>query len=256
MSDELYVGYLEKSPAGPARTTRRTVALLAVVVIAVSLMTVIGQRRFARSHFEWGEPRSFSGRIDDSGLRLELARPGANATGQVTAITLVAVGKFGPYTMTADWVGRYVELEGTLIYRDGQTLIEIVDGSIRAVSADSGSRTGPIQRSIDPPAIFEDVRLVGEIIDSKCFLGVMKPGNLKPHRACAIRCISGGIPPLLVVRDDSGGARYYWLEDLSGVPLREQVLPYIAEPVAIRGTVVDYTDRTLFRVDPATIERL
>ena len=41
---------------------------------------------------------------------------------------------------------------------------------------------------------------VGEIVDSKCFLGVMNPGRLTPHRACAIRCISGGVPPVLLVR--------------------------------------------------------
>jgi len=37
--------------------------------------------------------------------------------------------------------------------------------------------------------------LVGEIVDSKCFLGVMNPGQLTTHRACAIRCISGGVRP-------------------------------------------------------------
>ena len=43
----------------------------------------------------------------------------------------------------------------------------------------------------------------GEIVDPKCFFGVMKPGEGKPHKDCAIRCILGGIPPVLKVTDES-----------------------------------------------------
>ena len=38
--------------------------------------------------------------------------------------------------------------------------------------------------------------LIGEIVDSKRYLGVMNPGNGKVHRDCAVRCLSGGIPPI------------------------------------------------------------
>jgi hypothetical protein len=47
------------------------------------------------------------------------------------------------------------------------------------------------------------VNLVGELVDTKCFLGVMRPATGKVHRACAIRCLSGGIPPAILVK--SGG---------------------------------------------------
>jgi hypothetical protein len=38
----------------------------------------------------------------------------------------------------------------------------------------------------------------GELVDSKCYLGVMNPGHGKVHRDCAARCIGGGIPLALV----------------------------------------------------------
>ena len=41
-----------------------------------------------------------------------------------------------------------------------------------------------------------------------CFLGVMKPGRSKPHRACAVRCISGGIPPFKVPGHARGGVPF------------------------------------------------
>ena len=256
MKDEFYVGYLDQSPEGPTRNTRITIGVLVVVAITIAILLVSSQRRFARSHFEWGEPRTFVGRLDEGGRRLKLLRPGVQQDGRALSVPLVAVGKFGPEELTADWVGLLVELEGTLIYREGQSVIELIAGSIRAAPIDDSPQTEPVLRAINEPAVLNDVRLEGEIIDSKCYLGVMKPGNFKPHRACAVRCIAGGIPPLLVVRDVDGTSRYYWLEDVEGVPLREQVLPYVAERVAIRGTVLHYSDRTLFRVDPGEIERL
>ena len=39
------------------------------------------------------------------------------------------------------------------------------------------------------------VTVSGEIVDSKCFLGVMVPGAGKTHKECASLCLRGGIPP-------------------------------------------------------------
>jgi hypothetical protein len=50
--------------------------------------------------------------------------------------------------------------------------------------------------------------LAGEIVDYKCFLGAMKPGDGKTHKACAALCISGGIPPMLVSFDERGTRTY------------------------------------------------
>lgn len=44
----------------------------------------------------------------------------------------------------------------------------------------------------------------GELVDTKCWSGVMRPATGKVHRGCAIRCLSGGVPPGLLVRDGSG----------------------------------------------------
>jgi hypothetical protein len=46
--------------------------------------------------------------------------------------------------------------------------------------------------------------LVGEIVDSKCYLGIMNPGETNPHRECAALCIRGGIPPLIIAHDADG----------------------------------------------------
>jgi hypothetical protein len=97
---------------------------------------------------------------------------------------------------------------------------------------------------------------IGEIVDSKCFLGVMNPGQLKPHRACAVRCISGGVPPVLLVRETNGTARYLVLVSRDGKPVNKQVLNIVAEPVGIRGELVRQGQMLVLRADPATYQRL
>jgi hypothetical protein len=93
-------------------------------------------------------------------------------------------------------------------------------------------------------------------VDSKCFLGVMNPGNLTPHRACAIRCISGGIPPVLLVRQADGPALYFLLVGARDEPVNRQVLDIVAEPVQISGSVSRQGDLLILRADPATYRRL
>ena len=44
--------------------------------------------------------------------------------------------------------------------------------------------------------------LVEELVDTKCFLGVMRPASGNVHRGCAVRCLGGGAPPALLVRDE------------------------------------------------------
>ena len=81
------------------------------------------------------------------------------------------------------------------------------------------------------------VELTGEIVDSKCFLGVMKPGRGKPHRSCAARCLAGGIPPQLLVVSAEGASRLLLLADAQGGPLApESFLDLVGEPVTASGT--------------------
>ena len=98
--------------------------------------------------------------------------------------------------------------------------------------------------------------LVGEIVDSKTYLGVMNPGQLTTHRACAIRCISGGIPPVLFVRQTNGPALYFLLVSRDGKPVNKQVLNLVAEPVQITGAVERQGEMLILRADVATHRRV
>jgi hypothetical protein len=96
-----------------------------------------------------------------------------------------------------------VVFTGTRIHRGTSAAIEIDPSSLVTGQAAEGSSVGAElpERSAGGLGLME---LTGEIVDSKCFLGVMVPGAGKTHKDCASLCLRGGIPPALHVQDRDG----------------------------------------------------
>jgi hypothetical protein len=95
--------------------------------------------------------------------------------------------------------------------------------------------------------------LQGEIIDPKCYFGVMKPGFGKIHRSCAVRCISGGIAPVLATSDENNISKYYLITDEDGNAIHKDILPFIGKPCKINGVVEKIDDWYLFKINPQDI---
>ena len=70
----------------------------------------------------------------------------------------------------------------------------------------------------------------------------MKPGEGKPHRDCAIRCILGGISPMLAVKNEKGEINYYLLASDDGGSINEAVQDFVAEPVQMKARLVQNDD--------------
>ena len=253
MNDDFYIGWEDKS-APNIRRFLRTLSLVVIIgVVAFALALAGRQRLIGASVFEWGKVKPFSGILQLKPYpRLLVPRPGATGTqGDFSTYYLVAPFKFGlDREKLSALEGRTVLLKGTPIYRDNQTMVETLPESITLAD---------LQVPLPPPA--GSIRLgrqtlVGEIVDSKCFLGVMNPGQLQPHRGCAIRCISGGIPPVLVVRSADGIVTYLLLVSAEGRPINQEVLNFVAEPVQITGDVEKQGDLRILRADPKDILRL
>lgn len=245
--DDFYVGYLKSAPPALARWVRAVAIGLVVAATLVALVLVNLQGRFDPGVFEFGVEREFSGVLVESPYPMLLVdAPGARVPG--SAYLLVAFGKHGAAPAVAGLDGRQVRLRGSLIYNQGLTMIELVDGSVETLAT----------AATPPPAELElgSFTLAGEIVDSKCYLGVMKPGREKPHRACAELCIRGGIPPLFRVETDGGEVVQLLLVDVAGEPVNERVLDLVAEPVEITGRVTRAGDRLVLAADPELYRRL
>ena len=248
-NDEFYVGYFPSAPQLVARFIRRVAGGLVVGVVAAAVVVATVQSRLEQATFEFGHPRSFTGTITtDPFPTLRMALPGTYAEGHgVTRIALVNRGKHGAGEAVAHHANHQVQLEGTLIYRDAETMLELVPGSVRHLG------TAP-QIPPRPPESLGTVTLRGEIVDAKCYLGVMNPGSTIVHRACAIRCLSGGIPPILAL-SESTGRSMVWLTAPRGQPLGKGIAPFVAEPVEVTGELLAYENHLVLEIDPATITR-
>lgn len=252
MNDDFYIGWESKAAPGIGKTARRAAVLVLLLALLVPVVLAVSQRMIGASVFEWGHHKTFSGILQTTPYpHLLVPRPG-NADGRLSFSTyhLVAPWKFGlkPEAIAA-FDGKSVSLRGTLIYRGNQTMIEVVPDSIQATN------TAAVVALPQKMPLGKQT-LIGEIVDSKCFLGVMNPGQLTPHRACAIRCISGGVPPVLLVRQKDGPGIYLLLVSTEGKPVNKQVLDLVAEPVEITGEVVRQGELLILRADPVTYRRV
>jgi hypothetical protein len=255
-NDEFFIGWEDAPPPGIARWTRRVAAVLATLAVMLGVGLALAQRTIGVAVFEWGTIKSFSGILQQHPYpHLLVPRPGAGAgSPRFSSYYLVNPYKFGLDANAARrFHGHAVDLTGTLIYRDNQTMIEVVPGSIR----DSATLAPPLTHEA-PVATVKLGRqtLIGEIVDSKCYLGVMNPGQQTPHRACAIRCISGGIPPVLLVRQDPGPPLCLLLVSRDGDAVNRQILHLVAEPVEITGEVERQGELLILRADPAHYRRV
>ena len=251
--DEFYIGWEGKAAPGIGKTVRIAVVVVLALALSAPVLLAISQRLIGASVFEWGTHKSFSGVLQTQPYpHLLVSRPGnADSLPRFSTYYLVAPWKFGlDREAIAPLDGKPVTLKGTLIYRGNQTMIETKPEWIQAnvnVSAPAG---------VPQAMALGKQTLVGEIVDSKCFLGVMNPGQLTPHRACAIRCISGGVPPVLLVHQKDGPAIYLLLVSAEGKPVNKQVLEMVAEPVEITGEVERQGELLILRADPATYRKL
>ena len=227
-----------------ARFTRKLASGLLVGGIALALTLAASQERFDSGVFEFGNPRALAGRIEaDPYPVLAMTVPGASIHSR---LILVGSGKSGAEGEVQSLEGKDTELDGTLIYRDDMTMAEIVPSSATSSGADAEPTLGG---STVVSLGFHTLQ--GEIIDLKCYLGVMKPGRGKPHRSCAVNCIRGGIPPVLVADGE-----YYLLVDTDDQPVNQRVLDVVAEPIEITGEIVQKDNLYYLRADPELYKRL
>jgi hypothetical protein len=243
VNDEFYVGY---EPEMPPRLASR-IRLVARGLIAGALMLpatfVVTQARFANATFEFGRTRSFEGRI------VEYPYPALiidDSAGAPITYWLVGRGKHGASDLVRGRDGEHVRLSGSLIQRDADAMIEVGPNALTTIDETRASSPEPL-RSLGP------VVLQGEIVDGKCHLGVMKPGEGPTHRDCAVRCLLGRIPPMFVPNDRRAGRLV--LVSADGRPFVDAD-GWAGRAVAIRGERLQRGSQRFLAASPAGIRLL
>ena len=255
---EFFVGYAVATPPGVARFVRRVVAAALAAGAAFALVAVAAHDPPAASSFEYGHEREFVGWIREAPVPL-LVVPGPACTEVCAATTSWPLARYGTKRGAAELVagldGRLVRLAGVLVHRGDRTLLDVVPGSLAVLAeAEASAPSGPA-----PEARVEDLgihTLTGEVVDGKCHLGVMRPGEGKAHRACAARCIASGAPPMLRLLDPDGRERTLLLVGADGRALNRELLPWVAERVEVTGRVLRVDgDVLVLHAEPGTYRR-
>jgi len=193
-----YVGYA-KSHANEIREFMGGAAV-AVLMTAPLLMALLAsaQGTFDHGVFEFGKTTHLEGVYYHDPLPSLYVTPDwpeSTATGY--HMLLCGFGKSGIPNSWSEHDGKKLAVDGTLIYRNEITMLEVRGGvAPDDLGAPKQGEERPQRTRIGP------ISQVGELVDTKCYLGVMRPATGKLHRACAIRCLSGGVPPSLLVRDE------------------------------------------------------
>ena len=178
-----------------------------------------------------------------------MLRTHALGPGPRTAL-LSCLGKCGVATRIGALAGQPVIVTGSLIQR-GQHVMVAVDEQGDWIRRDQGVAPGPPLQFPAPEPLGEH-GLVGEILDSKCWFGAMRPSEGKVHKACAALCIRGGIPPAFFARGpDQRGALLIMTQD--GRAFGAELLGLVADPVRVNGRV--YRRGDLFFLD-ASIQQI
>jgi len=253
---EFYIGWQPKAPPGFTKHIHKVLAGLVIMVIAAGVLLSLQQKKFSTASFEFGQLTEVKGIYQKFPVSSIKVMTKQDAFGNFSYITipLVGYGKFGAEGTIAGLEKeknisldkKEVTLKGTLLFSDGKTLLQIDKNDnplVNLITATTSQQTVPVVKNIGL------VELTGEVLDPKCYFGVMKPGHGKPHRDCAIRCIAGGMSPVFYVRNENGDANYYLLLDANGEKMNEQLQDYVAEPVSLKAKAVQYDDWIVLYVD-------
>jgi hypothetical protein len=236
--DDFYIGYQPQAPARLKHPLRRTVGALFLLVVGLAATLVASQSSFANSKFEFLNYQIHEGTLHEWPYPLLISGG--------THYLLVGPGKHGAGALVKGLDGQAVRLRGELIKRGENRMLEIEPGSLRQIAPGS-------TRAAEIP--IGNFTLNGEIVDTKCHFGVMKPGEGKVHRDCAVRCISGGVPPGFLVRDADGLGRVVLLTGRDGRPLGREILDFVGEPIRIHGQLVRQGSLWLLKAEPKDFQR-
>ncbi|MEL6387169.1 MAG: hypothetical protein AAFR00_07445 [Pseudomonadota bacterium] len=155
--------------------------------------------------------------------------------GDARTVLLSCLGKCGVAAQIGALEGQRVIVEGSVIQRGPHAMIAVAE-TLEWVRAAPDAPTD--SRLLFPaPQPVDTVTLQGEILDSKCWFGAMRPAEGKVHKACAALCIRGGLPPAFFARNARGDGSLLIMTDQL-VAHGEDILPYVADPVELTGRVL------------------
>ena len=246
--DDFFIGWAETPKVDRRFFFGAGLALLAGTAATAGGVAAL-QRPMGKGDWNMGEIREWRG--------IATAEPYAmlrttDLDGTPRTALLGCQGKCGVSAKIGALAGKPVVVQGSLIQRGTHSMIAVIDG-LDWIREDVG---GDIDGLAFPkPEPVMEVSLNGEILDTKCWFGAMRPSSGKVHKACASLCIRGGLPPAFYVKDPQDQSALMIMTS-GGFGHNKDLLPYVADPVSITGQVQRFGDLFLLDAPVSAISRL
>lgn len=257
---EFYIGWMPGAPKGLSSLLRKTALALGTTAAVAGGWLAFQQRSFSTAQFEFGQLTRVTGIYQSKPVPSIVVQTPIDPRGskEVLTLPLVGYGKFGAEGVMNDWQqqekvdleGKEVTLKGTLLYADGKSLLQV------------DAHDHPIEKWKEADHAYTPNKkemgwqvVKGEVVDPKCFFGVMKPGYGKPHLDCAVRCIEGGMSPVLMMQDEEGKTTYALVLGQQGNKMNQELKNYIGQPVEFLARVIKQDDWLILYLRPGTIQR-
>ena len=252
---EYYIGWNDKIPDRNKKALKKILIPTFVLIPVIAFVLVFFTKPFTDHTFELGSVKEFTGVYFGKPFPVLFLDKGQFPKGFDPYAMLVGYGKSGATglihsieSFQGSLSGKKIKIQGTLIYGDGKILIELTkkENSLLDILNHNKRQSQELLKA-------KNVELKGEILDPKCWFGAMKPAEGKVHKSCAIRCISGGIPPVFRTHDGSRNT-YYVLKGEKGRDISREILQYIGEPLLISGKVFKQNGWQIININPKEIK--
>lgn len=235
--EQIYVGY---RAMGPSQKRLTRIVVLAILLLGTGTGAMLAASLRPAGTGQWDT----SNAVTETGV-IRIA-PYPFLETPEGPILLAEPGKFGAQERALELAGREARITGTALTRGNRRALEI---NVLELLGEGVSPEPSFQLA---SGVLE---LRGEILDSKCFLGSMKPGDGAMHKSCAMLCLRGGITPLFIGEDSDGRVvdAVLCLPELA--PIGEDVIGLAGEPVKVRGRLARFGSLDLLLLEPGSVWR-
>lgn len=140
---------------------------------------------------------------------------------------------------------RRVTLRGPWIHRGDQGVIEVVAGSVAA----EPQAMVLAQHPFGDDGRLGEITLKGEIVDSKCYLGVMNPGLSRPIGPARSTAFKEEFRRSYCCAIEQGEPATCCWSGRDGTALNADILDLVAEPVRVTGLLKRRGEQLILVVD-------
>ncbi len=275
-----FIGWSGQNASKLLRPAGIAALLLLVLLIGTAFVLASRQQRISTYQINYDQVKEIEGWLTIQPVPMLTVIDGKDGDGNpmYTSILLIDALKFGA-NKTVDKVlagtnTRYVKIKGYASHdyigcggiEDSAKncepkCVQCLTGTTQFPLFEIENGTYSFTASIPPVSNPElqlsagfETALKGQIIDPKCYFGAMNPGEGAPHQSCAVRCISGGIMPVLKFTNNTRPG-FAVLVDKNGKPINNQVLQYVSMSVEITGQLATFNNWKVLFVDDGGIHQ-